>query len=63
MSDAVKIQATIRQNAEEVSNYMSELVKWEKDARRRDQELKERKHLKVSVLPPRSGSGTIPVSR
>ena len=42
MEKSLKVQAQIRQNAEEVSGYLSELSKWEKSVKVKD---------KVSIIP------------
>ena len=34
--DALKVQAQIRANSEEVSNFVTDLQKWEKDMLKRD---------------------------
>lgn len=58
--DPIKVQAQIRANSEEVASFVSDLGKWEKDMKTRDQAIRQGKARKV-VRPPRAGSGTVQV--
>jgi hypothetical protein len=58
--DTMKVQAQIRQNAEEVSSYLSDMSKWEKNANKRV--LVKKSSANISkALPVRLGSGTVKV--
>jgi tetratricopeptide (TPR) repeat protein len=59
--DAMKVQAQIRKNSEEVSSYVSDMSRWEKDMTQRDKDLRSGK-AKKSVRAPRAGSGTVKVT-
>lgn len=58
--DTMKVQAQIRQNAEEVSSYLSDMSKWEKNANKRVVGQKSNKNI-TKALPVRLGSGTVTV--
>ena len=51
------MQAKIRHNAEELSSYLSEISRWEKDIHEKDKSMSISKSKKP--LPTRSGSGTV----
>lgn len=56
----MKVQAQIRQNAEEVSSYLTEMSKWEKTINKRVTK-KKTTSLDPKPLPVRLGSGTVKV--
>ena len=58
--DTMKVQAQIRQNAEEVSSYLSDMSKWEKNANKRVL-VKKSSTSVTKALPVRLGSGTVKV--
>lgn len=63
---AIAAQAQVRRMAEETNDYLSEMVKWEKEMKKRDQGIKGRgkrtRTGKDTNLPPvRSGGGMVPV--
>jgi hypothetical protein len=58
--DTMKVQSQIRQNAEEVSSYLSDMSKWEKNANRRVLVKKSSTNI-TKALPVRLGSGTVKV--
>ena len=59
----LQIQTQIRHNAEEISSALSEMSKWEKQIRNRDDNIKgaHAKAVRVPRAPIRSGVGTVPV--
>jgi len=56
---AMKVQSQIRQNADEVSNMMSALGKWEKKIAVKDEAIRVKKASKKAPAP-RAGAGTVP---
>jgi hypothetical protein len=56
--EALKIQTQIRHNSEEISSYFSDLVKWEKEIKKKDQRIQEKK----SISLPVRGAGTIRIN-
>lgn len=56
----MQVQAQIRQNAEGISAALSDMSKWEKQIKTKDQKLTE-KGLSGSRAPVRSGAGTVSV--
>jgi hypothetical protein len=54
---ALKVQNQIRQNAEEISGFFSDLAKWEKDIKVKDKKIQQKKG---SHAPVR-GSGTVKI--
>lgn len=44
--DTLKVQNQIRNNADEISNYLNDLMKWEAKIQHTDQAIRERKHKK-----------------
>jgi len=60
MDSTLKIQAQIRQNAEELSSYIADLSKWENDIKFKEKSLKERRTVTKSA-PVRLGAGTVTV--
>lgn len=59
MDKTMKIQSQIRQNAEEVSTYLSEMSKWEKQIKTKDTKIKTSKGKGVRAASVRSGAGTV----
>ena len=59
----LQIQTQIRHNAEEISSALSEMSKWEKQIRHRDDNIKDAhaKAARIPRAPIRSGVGTVPV--
>jgi len=53
------VQAQIRQNAEEVSNYLSDMVKWEKEVLKKDKKMTASKSRKAPAV--RGGVGTVEI--
>jgi hypothetical protein len=53
---ALKVQNQIRQNAEEISGFFSDLVKWEKDIKIKDKKIQEKRG-----AAPIRGSGTVKI--
>lgn len=58
MGDTMKVQSQIRQNAEEVSSYLTDMAKWEKKINNKDTK---RSTTTSKALPVRLGSGTVKV--
>ena len=60
--DTIKVQAQIRQNAEEISSFLADMSKWENSVKEKDSRLK-KGNLSSSKnsLPVRDGSGTVQV--
>lgn len=56
--DTMKVQSQIRQNAEEVSSYLTDMQKWEKTINKRDNK---KTTTTSKALPVRVGSGTVKV--
>lgn len=54
----MKVQSQIRQNAEEVSSYLTDMAKWEKKINKKDTK---RSTTTSKALPVRLGSGTVKV--
>lgn len=61
MAATLKVQAQIRQNAEEISSYLSDLNKWEKSIKKRDQKLRGLEGAKPAPRSVRAGGGTVTV--
>jgi hypothetical protein len=62
MDKTMQIQAQIRQNAEEVSSYLTDMKKWEKSIKNKDQKLKfsdDNKKIKKPSI--RNTAGTVPI--
>jgi hypothetical protein len=62
MDPTIKIQSQIRQNAEEVSQYLSDMAKWEKEISKKDKKVSRTtiRNAHVSSTPQvRAGAGTI----
>ena len=59
--ETIKVQAQIRQNAEEISSYLSDMTKWEKSITRKDVEIRKKGSNGAKALPVRAGSGTVKV--
>lgn len=47
--DTLKVQSQIRNNADEISNYLNDLMKWEAKIQHTDQAIRERKHKKAGT--------------
>lgn len=56
--EALKVQNQIRQNAEEISGFFSDLAKWEKDIKLKDKKIQEKKNHATPVR----GAGAIKIS-
>ena len=61
MDKTIQLQAQIRQNADEVSNYLSDMLKWEKEIERRDKNMKKKvvNNQNTKKINVRDGGGTI----
>lgn len=60
--DALKVQSQIRNNAEEISGYFSELAKWEKEIKVKDKNIKLGKGIRGRApVRTRAGAGTVQV--
>ena len=57
----MQIQAQIRQNAEEVSSYLTDMRKWEKSIKNKDEKLKASTDYKNKAPSIRNTAGTVPV--
>jgi hypothetical protein len=61
MDKTIQLQAQIRQNADEVSNYLSDMLKWEKEIERKDKNMKKKVNnqntKKINSI--RDGGGTV----
>jgi hypothetical protein len=55
---ALKVQNQIRQNAEEISGFFSDLVKWEKDIKIKDKKIQEKRG---GAAAPIRGAGTVKI--
>lgn len=55
----LKVQAQIKQNAEEISSYFADLSKWEKSIKKRDGKLRGSESGSIRKPPVRVGSGTV----
>ncbi len=60
MDQTLKVQVQIRQNAEELSEYLSDLNKWETNLKKSAKPGKQRQ-VNAANLPVRKGVGTVPV--
>lgn len=54
--EALKVQNQIRQNAEEISGFFSDLIKWEKEIKVKDKKIQEKR-----ISAPVRGSGSIKI--
>lgn len=61
MDGTLKVQAQIRQNAEEISSYLTDMSKWEKTIIKKDQQIRGKTVGGAKPLPIRAGSGTVKV--
>ena len=59
--ETIKIQAQIRHNAEEISSYLSDMAKWEKNITKKDAQIRGKTGVTAKALPVRPGSGTVKV--
>ena len=59
--ETLKVQSQIRQNAEEISAYLTDMAKWEKNITKKDQAISSGSTSNVKALPVRLGSGTVKV--
>ena len=59
--ETIKIQAQIRHNAEEISSYLSDMAKWEKNITKKDAQIRGKTGITAKALPVRPGSGTVKV--
>ena len=59
--ETIKIQAQIRHNAEEISSYLSDMAKWEKNITKKDAQIRGKTGITAKALPVRTGSGTVKV--
>ena len=57
--DTLQVQSRIRQNAEEMSSYLTDLSKWEKKMQVKDSTMRDSNTKKTQMAPRRSGAGTI----
>ena len=60
--EALKVQSQIRNNAEEISTYFSDLAKWEKEIKVKDREIKSGRGVRGKpAVRTRAGAGTVRV--
>ena len=59
--ETIKVQAQIRHNAEEISSYLSDMAKWEKNITKKDAQIRGKTGVTAKALPIRPGSGTVKV--
>ena len=59
MDRTLKVQAQIRENAQEVQNYLYDMNKWEKEIKKKDKAIAS--HKQTGRVPIRRGAGTVQV--
>lgn len=55
----MKVQAQIRANATEISSYLEDMQKWEKNIKQTDKKITAKKGIRGKSLPIRAGVGTV----
>jgi len=58
-SATMKVQAQIRANATEISSYLEDMQKWEKNIKQTDKKITAKKGIRGKSLPIRAGVGTV----
>jgi len=59
MDSTLQVQARIRHNAEEMSSYLSDMYRWEKQIETKDKKMRKSTTKKTNPVPRRKGYGTV----
>ena len=59
MDKTFQLQAQIRQNAEEVSSYLSDMLKWENEIEKKDKNFRRKSSQVLRQAKVRQGGGTV----